>query len=768
MKKKKAKIIAVKTARSSKRAQREKRVRRDFPLINISLSEKTKRYLWASLSFLLGLILVFSFFDMSGQVGKIVKDVFRFFIGNVFYIAPLIFFFLGYIFFKDDESYFENKKLLLIADGTLLLSVMGLFSLYDFSRDPSMKDTFVWNFSGSGGWIGYLLSWPALKGFDFWVSFSIFFLVFCISCVIIGNPLFKKWMELRAQYEDEDEDDEDENYEEDKKSKAKEKKPATASLKDIGKLTKEKLAGGFEMLKKKEDSTGALPAMEKREGKAFEERKLENEAYKYPPIELLSKKTSTAEGGDIAYNSAMIKKTLYDFQIPVEMDEVNVGPTVTQYTLKPAEGIRLSKITALQQDLALALASQTIRIEAPVPGRSLVGIEVPNKKRATIGLREVFDVPEFQQSPASLLMSLGKDVRGIPAFADLSEMPHMLIGGTTGSGKTICLNTIILSLLFRNSPAEMKMILIDPKRVEFPVYTNLGHLLCPVIYDAQQTLVALKWLVGEMERRFIVMAESKSRDIGSYNNKMEKKGEDKMPYIVLIIDELADLMSTKGKEIESYIVRLAQMSRATGIHLILATQRPSVEVLTGLIKANIPTRIALKVGSLIDSRTILDSSGAEKLLGKGDMLLLSKEYSKPRRIQSPYISELELKKVITWITDNNNMVGPQTGTEDGEDGYIHVEGEEEENSLTGELTRAMETPEAQMDSFYSKEDPLYEEAKRMIITSRKASTSMLQRRLGVGYARAARLIDILEERGVVGPPDGAKPREVLMEGEDEE
>ncbi|MCK9393810.1 MAG: DNA translocase FtsK 4TM domain-containing protein [Candidatus Paceibacterota bacterium] len=757
MKKKRTKIIAVKAAKSSRRIKREKMAKRDFPLINISLSEKTKRYLWSSLSFLFGLILLFSFFDMSGQVGKIVKDVFKFFVGNVYYVVPLIFFFLGYIFIKDDESYFENKKVLLIADITFLLSAMGLFGLYDFSRDSSMKDSFIWNFSGSGGWIGYLLSWPTLKGFDFWVSFAIFFLIFCISCIVIGNPLFKKWMELRAKYEDEDDDEEE----------IKEKKPTVTSLKDIGKITKEKLIGGFEVLKRKEDSTGALPAMEKKVGKAFEERKLENEEYKYPPIELLSKKTSIAEGGDIAYNSAMIKKTLYDFQIPVEMDEVNVGPTVTQYTLKPAEGIRLSKITALQQDLALALASQTIRIEAPIPGRSLVGIEVPNKKRATIGLREVFDVPEFQQSPVSLLMSLGKDVRGVPAFADLADMPHMLVGGTTGSGKTICLNTIILSLLFRNSPNEMKMILIDPKRVEFPVYTNLGHLLCPVIYDAQQTLVALKWLVGEMERRFIVLAESKSRDIGSYNSKMEKKGEEKMPFIVLIIDELADLMSTKGKEIESYIVRLAQMSRATGIHLILATQRPSVEVLTGLIKANIPTRIALKVGSLIDSRTILDSSGAEKLLGKGDMLILSKEYSKPRRIQNPYISELELKKVITWITDNNNMVGPQgEAQEEKEEGYIHV-GTEEENSLNEVLTKAMETPEAQMDSFYAKEDPLYEEAKRMIITTKKASTSMLQRRLGVGYARAARLIDILEERGVVGPPDGAKPREVLMNGEEE-
>ncbi|MDD5639802.1 MAG: DNA translocase FtsK 4TM domain-containing protein [Candidatus Pacebacteria bacterium] len=756
-KKKKTKIIAVKTAKSSRKLQREKVTKRDFPLINISLSEKTKRYLWSSLSFLFGLILLFSFFDMSGQVGKVIKDIFKFFVGNVFYIVPIIFFFLGYIFLKDDESYFENKKVLVIADITFLLSAMGLFGLYDFSRDPSMRDSFVWNSSGSGGWIGYLLSWPILKGFDFWVSFAIFFLVFCISSIVIGNPLFKKWMELRARYEDEYEDEDEEE--------TKEKKPVITSLKDISKTTKEKLVGGFEALKRKEDFN-SVSATEKKAGKAFEERKLENEEYKYPPIELLSKKTSIAEGGDIAYNSAIIKKTLYDFQIPVEMDEVNIGPTVTQYTLKPAEGIRLSKITALQQDLALALASQTIRIEAPIPGRSLVGIEVPNKKRATIGLREVFDVPEFQQSPVSLLMSLGKDVRGIPAFADLSEMPHMLVGGTTGSGKTICLNTIILSLLFRNSPKEMKMILIDPKRVEFPVYTNLGHLLCPVIYDAQQTLVSLKWLVGEMERRFIVLAESKSRDIGSYNSKMEKKGEEKMPFIVLIIDELADLMSTKGKEIESYIVRLAQMSRATGIHLILATQRPSVEVLTGLIKANIPTRIALKVGSLIDSRTILDSSGAEKLLGKGDMLLLSKEYSKPRRIQNPYISELELKKVITWITDNNNMTGPSTETqEEREEGYIHV-GTEEENSLASELTRVMETPEAQMDSFYAKEDPLYEEAKRMIIASRKASTSMLQRRLGVGYARAARLIDILEERGVVGPPDGAKPREVLMKDEE--
>jgi len=319
-----------------------------------------------------------------------------------------------------------------------------------------------------------------------------------------------------------------------------------------------------------------------------------------------------------------------------------------------------------------------------------------------------------------------------------------------------------MSLLYRNSPDELKLILVDPKRVEFPIYTTLQHLMCPVIYDAQQTLVALKWLVGEMERRFTVLAEGKSRDIGSYNLKQEKKGEEKLPYIALIIDELADLMSVKGKEIESYVVRLAQMSRATGIHLILATQRPSVEVITGLIKANITSRIALKVGSLIDSRTILDSSGAEKLLGKGDMLVMSKEFSKPKRIQCPYISENEIKKVVTWLQENNQI----EESVEGENNYIELE--EKTGSLSTELQKAMETPEAQMDSFYSKEDPLYEEAKRTVVTSRKASASLLQRRLGIGYARAARLIDILEERGIVGPADGAKPRDILVSEESEE
>jgi S-DNA-T family DNA segregation ATPase FtsK/SpoIIIE len=607
--------------------------------------------------------------------------------------------------------------------------------------NPELAQDFVWNNSLDGGWIGYLISWPILKGLDYIVSYALFTIAILISLWIIIQPFKKTIKEIK----------EDEGYDEEEEIKVEISKKKLLPF-DWGKFIPKKEEKPIEVEVKKEDKNL----------KTFEQKKQESKEYKYPPLDLLSKKGGFPEGGDISYNSSVIKRTLHTFGIPVEMSEVNVGPTVTQYTLKPAEGIKLSKITALQNDLALALASPTIRIEAPIPGRSLVGIEVGNKKRAVVGLREILDTDEFKNSPAPLLMAIGKDVKGTPTFADLAEMPHLLVGGTTGSGKTVCLNSIILSLLYRNSPDEMKLILVDPKRVEFPIYSNLEHLLCPVIYDANQTLVALKWLVGEMERRFTVLAAGHSRDIISYNQKMEKKGEDKLPYIILIIDELADLMSVKGKEIESYIVRLAQMSRATGIHLILATQRPSVEVITGLIKANITSRIALKVGSLVDSRTILDSSGAEKLLGKGDLLLLSKEFSKPKRVQSPFISENEIKKVINWITDSNLAI--KEATDEIESGFLETE--VEDNSLMSELTKSAESPETQMDNFYSKEDPMYEEAKRTVISSKKASTSLLQRRLGIGYARAARLMDILEERGVVGPQEGAKPREVYFSEEE--
>ncbi len=481
--------------------------------------------------------------------------------------------------------------------------------------------------------------------------------------------------------------------------------------------------------------------------------------YQLPSLDLLDSDKGSPMAGDIKVNSVIIKKTLENFSIPVEMSEINIGPTVTQYTFKPADGIKLSKITTLSNDLSLALASHPIRIEAPIPGKPLVGIEVPNKVRAQVRLKDLISNPQFQNSPSNLALVLGRDVSGNPIYADLAKMPHLLVAGSTGTGKTIFLNNLILSLLYRNSPQILRLILVDPKRVEFPVYGDLPHILCPPILDVHRTINALKWLVSEMERRFEVLADKETRDIKSYNEIAFRNEEEPLPYIVVVIDELADLMAAKGREIEAGIVRLAQMARATGIHLVVATQRPSVEVITGLIKANITSRVTFQVASQVDSRTVLDMAGAEKLLGAGDLLFVSAEVAKPKRIQGAYVSEKEVKRVVNYIK-NQNL---ELETEKLEEGVL-------ENSLSANLEKSLEAPtNGEFENFsYGGEDPLYEEAKRMVIEARKASASLLQRRLRLGYARAARLVDMLEERGVVGPGEGAKPREILMkiEGND--
>jgi S-DNA-T family DNA segregation ATPase FtsK/SpoIIIE len=468
--------------------------------------------------------------------------------------------------------------------------------------------------------------------------------------------------------------------------------------------------------------------------------------YERPPFELLEKDEGRPTAGDIQQNIATIKKTLENFGIQVEMGEVNVGPTVTQYTLKPAEGIKLSRITALANDLALALASHPIRIEAPIPGKSLVGVEVPNKVRTLVRLRNLISDPQFQNHPSPLCFVLGRDVSGNPVFADLAKMPHLLVCGATGTGKTLFLNSLILSLVYRNSPKILKFILVDPKRVEFPIYSDLPHNLTKVILDVQKTINALRWLVEEMERRFEVLAKFKTRDIFSFNKISLEKKIPPMPYILLIIDELADLMAARGREIEAAIVRLAQMARAVGIHLILATQRPSTEVITGLIKANITSRISFQVASQVDSRTVLDTAGAEKLLGRGDMLFLSPENPKPRRIQGAFISEKEVQRVVEYLNSKYEKE--------------RIESLEEKLAEEGGEVEFLEGGE-------DLEDPLYDEAKRVVIEAKKASASLLQRRLKIGYARAARLLDILEKRGIVGPPRGAKPREVYLKEEEE-
>ncbi len=487
-------------------------------------------------------------------------------------------------------------------------------------------------------------------------------------------------------------------------------------------------------------------------------------AYIPPPVSILAKNKGKPEVGDVKANMNIIKRTLQNFGIQVEMDEASIGPTVTRYSMKPAEGVRLSKIIALQSNLELALAASPVRIEAPIPGKSLVGIEVPNISRTTLGLAPLVSDDAYVQSDKPLLIALGRSISGAAHFADLARMPHLLVAGTTGAGKSVAIHDFIVSLLYRCGPERLRFIMVDPKRVELTVYNSIPHLLTPVITDAKKAILALKWLAKEMERRYNILEAEAVRDIASYhsnvvapalakhaNKEDEKPLPEAMPYIVLIIDELADIMSTYPRELESGIVRLAQMSRAVGIHLLLSTQRPSVKVITGLIKANIPARVAMQVASQIDSRTILDTGGAEKLLGAGDMLFLSGEMSKPRRIQAPFISEDEVKKVVAHILKTSDGTLPS------------------EIDFTD--SRAGQGPDPIFSSSLedeSEDDELYAEAKRTVIEAGKASTSYLQRKLGVGYARAAKLIDMLEERGVVGAADGAKPRDIIGAGNADE
>ncbi|MBI2439055.1 MAG: DNA translocase FtsK 4TM domain-containing protein [Candidatus Moranbacteria bacterium] len=479
--------------------------------------------------------------------------------------------------------------------------------------------------------------------------------------------------------------------------------------------------------------------------------------WELPPVDLLESTSGQAVGGDTERNKHIIQSTLKYFGIQVEPGEVRVGPTVTQYTFRPAFGVKLSRITTLSNDLALALAAQSIRIEAPIPGQSLIGIEIPNKSVATVRLKAILESKEFHERKSDLTLVLGQDVAGKHVLADLRKMPHLLIAGRTGSGKSVCINTLLLSLLYQNSPEDLKLILVDPKRVELSTYKGIPHLRTDVIVENKKVVNVLRWAVGEMEHRYKVLEEVHARDLFSYREKcvrgetkttvdaetgkVREESLESLPYIVIVIDEMADLMVAHGKEVEALIIRLAQMSRAIGIHLILATQRPSVEVLTGLIKANIPTRVAFQVTTQIDSRTILDSGGAEKLLGNGDMLYASSEGTEMKRLQGVFVSDDEVKRVTAFLRKQKEDLGED---EIGED--------------LGGTTRETDSITAAIDALDegSKEDDLYEEAKRLVVETGRASTTYLQTALGIGYPRGARLMHLLEQNGVVGIVEGKK------------
>ena len=706
-----------------------------------TIPEPIKIYIVGSLILFLAVFIILSYFNFAGVAGKYFLKGLYFLIGKAIYVLPFIFLVAGIEFLLPKK---DHKWLLILAIFLFVFSISGSFALLEYNAHPASK----FYFSSQGGVFGSLFAWPVLKIFGSLIPWILFFLLAFLGLVIIWYnlpisklPKFKFKREVKKK---------EEIPRKEKRINIKKVFTPKVKIKTVEENVPIKLSSQTEERKEKKSLPKLSAKLAKKETTPVS--KIERD-YKLPPLDLLEGDKGTPSAGDIRVNSEIIKRTLENFGIPVEMYGANVGPTVTQYTLKPAEGIKLSRITALSNNLALALAAHPIRIEAPIPGKSLVGIEVPNKARTLVRLRNLLSEPEFLNAPSLLTFALGRDVMGEAMFADLSKMPHLLIAGATGTGKTICLNSIILSFLYRNTPETLRLILVDPKRVEFSRYNTLPHVLGPVVYDANKTIKTLAWLVEEMERRFDIFGKVGARNIGSYNARVKKNGKFReeghkiMPYIILIIDELADLMAARGRDIEMGIVKLAQKARATGIHLILATQRPSVEVITGLIKANIIARIAFQVASQVDSRTILDTSGAEKLLGNGDMLFISATITKPKRIQGAYVSEKEVERVTKFIKENQPPL--------------------EEDELQESITEFLEEGAAGGETFgdFREEDPLYEEAKRLVIETRKASASFLQRKLRIGYARAARLLDMLEERGIVGPARGAKPREVYVREE---
>lgn len=673
---------------------------------HLELKDETKHGVLAVSAFIIGIFFLLSSFHGAGRAGDWLYQLLKLVFGWGFFLFPLIFFLIGLALLKTVRPQTLGARL--FGGGIFFIGGLGL--LDTLSGDQV------------GGIVGKLLARPLVALFDRYISVIIFSGLMIIAILILFNTkLTLDWSFLGHVWR-----------------RRKTAEPNIVGLETIGTdefIKKDSPSVEGESLKIRPSvnrDEAIVPLALARAGGERPRVKFEP-----PPLTLLERDSGKPVAGDIKANANIIKRTLANFGIVVEMDEVSIGPSITRYALKPAEGVKLSRIVALQNDLALALAAHPLRIEAPIPGLSLVGIEIPNRSRATVGLASLVGSPTFTNSPIPLFVSLGRDISGAPHFANLARAPHILIAGATGSGKSVVIHTFIASLLYRNPPERLRLIIIDPKRVELTAYNKIPHLLTPVVTDAKKAIATLKWAIQEMERRYGVLEEAKVRDIQSYHG-TDADAAAAMPYIVIVIDELADIMTTYPRELEAAVVRLAQMSRAVGIHLILSTQRPSVEIITGLIKANIQSRVALQVASQIDSRTILDMAGAEKLLGSGDMLYLSGERSKPLRLQSAFISETEVKKMSGWLAQKYGDLPPDELT---------IADLAEKNNLWNEN-------DADAD------DELYEDARTIVRETGKASASYLQRRLKIGYARSARLLDLLEERGVVGPGEGAKPRQV--------
>ncbi len=730
-----------------------------LPSLSFNLAPAVSREVIAVILALLALLLTFAVFGFGGMLVTSLFGLLRQLVGYTAFMLPAAAGVFAYMLFK--PASYEVKPRMVFGLGALIVSLSGLLHVF---VEPGLSVVTAEQGKG-GGFTGSMVAGimlPLLNPIA--AALVLLASVIITTAVTINAPVSELMGRIFGGLK--------RNKAAEPELKVNEAIPSTPSgdpkVNDPANFLGLPIRGKLNVGNKKA-AAPAAPAKKEEPQEALTSSLDPN--WKTPELTLLEKTGSKADAGNVKENARIIGETMESFGIAVQMGEVNVGPTVTQYTFMPPSGVKLNKITTLDTNLALSLAAHPIRIEAPIPGKSAVGVEIPNKSIAMVRLRNMLEDPAWAVEKNPLTFVLGRDVSGSPMYANLQKMPHMLIAGATGSGKSAMINSFLTSLLYRNSPSQMKLILVDPKKVELGLYDKIPHLLAPVINDPEKTVSALKWAVAEMDRRYDLLKEVGNRNIDEYNSAIQKRiderqkkinagqkitdtEEDKyelLPFIVVVIDEMADLMMLAGKEVEGLIVRLAQMARAIGIHLVLATQRPSVDVITGVIKANVPARLAFSVASQVDSRTILDQMGAEKLLGKGDMLFASPDMMKPRRIQGAFLEEKEVKAVTDFLR-----------TQMPEDFEYNDEVLAQKVSLGG--GRAGGGGGGDYDDA---DDDLFEDAAEAVIQAGKASTSMLQRRLRVGYARAARLVDLLEERNVVGPADGARPRDVLVSSLDE-
>ena len=694
------------------------------------------------------LLLIVAWFGVGGPILEWINMAALQTVGYAMYLLPVLLIYVAVEVFRSEEN-----RLPLVMKFAAVLEIIWLSGLFGLLKTTARPD--------AGGFVGDLINTAMLSMVDGAVAVFVYVLLIIITALFITRTSPFTLMSQLWSWFRRDTTEDDTNLAVMRRA-AKADAPKKAA--DIN------LNAGVPMMEAVEPGRGkslsSLKNSAKQDKVAEEQSALvmaHDPNWKRPTLDLLEKNESAADVGDIKQNSQIIHDTLSEFNIEVEMEDANVGPKVTQYTLKPPSGVKLTRITALETNIALNLAAQSLRIEAPIPGQRAVGIEVPNRKAADVRLFGVLNSKQWKSAREPLSFAIGKDISGQATIGELNKMPHLLIAGQTGAGKSVMINTLLTSLLYRNSPSDMKLILVDPKQVEMAPYEDIPHLLTPVITEPEKTISALKWAVNEMERRYKLLKDEQVRDIATYNKKVKAKGtkiavadeegnvqqheEGAMPYIVIVIDELADLMMVAARDVESLIVRLAQKARAVGIHLVLATQRPSVDVITGLIKANIPARIGFTVASQVDSRTILDQIGAEKLLGQGDMLLLTPSMSKPKRIQGAWVTDDEVNKINDHLRmqsapQYNDEVVAQPVQLNGKGGVV-------------------------MDFSGDGGDDMFKDAVRVVVEGGKASTSLLQRRLRIGYARAARIIEEMEDQNIVGPADGSRPRDVLITSLDE-